>query len=727
MLGVALLWRRIVAAFFLALFLGLGGVTFWAVLPEEVSFDREALLEAARAYQVRIVRDAWGVPHIRGKRDADVAYGLGFAHSEDDFFTIQKVLLATRGTLAAVDGMDAAPIDFMTQWMGVWEAVDAGYESQLSPGTRAIVEAYAVGVNHYAALHPEQVLPGVIPVNGKDLVAGFTLKMPLFYGLQRTVLELFGEQRQRDLALAPSDRAFQLTAGPQPILGSNAVAVAPARSADGATRLLVNSHQPYTGPVAWYEVRLESEEGWDVAGGVFPGSPVMIHGTNRHLGWASTINQPDLADVYVLDVDPDDPNRYRVDGVWHELQVSEARFSVQLFGRLRWTVSRELLRSMHGPVVRSDHGSYALRFVGQGEVRALEQYYRMNKARSFEEWQDAMELQALPSINFVYADREGNIAYVYNAKSPKRAPGWDWKAYLPGDRSDLIWQETHSYAETPQLVNPGSHFVVSANHDPFRATTDPHNLRREDFPATHGIETRITNRALRALELYGGDDSITREEFRRYKYDKRYSEHSEVRAIVAEVLAADAETLGRDPDLLRGQEILAAWDFSVETNSRTAALGIVTATPVIAARMRELPPVAPLDAYREAVAVLKKHHGRLDPTWGEVNRFRRGDLDLPANGGPDLLRALESFVLDEHGTYDVQSGDCFLMFVEWNREGAISVETIHQYGSATLDPSSPHFDDQVRPFLEERTKRIPWSLDEVLPTATRDYAPGQPG
>lgn len=715
------------AAFFLLLFLGSGGVALWALLPERVRFDREALLEAAAAYQVRIVRDAWGVPHIRGKRDADVAYGLAFAHSEDDFLTIQKVLLATRGTLAAVDGMDAAPVDFMAQWMGVWEAVEAGYESQLSPEVRAISEAYAAGVNHYAALHPEEVLPGAIPAHGKDLVAGFTLKMPLFYGLQSTLLELFDEERQRELALAPSDRAFHLTDEPQPILGSNAVAVGPARSADGATRLLVNSHQPYTGPVAWYEVRLQSEEGWDVAGGVFPGSPVMLHGTNRNLGWASTVNQPDLADVYILDVDPDNPNRYRVDGTWHELEVGQARFSVRLFGRLRWTVGRELLRSMHGPVIRADHGTYALRFVGQGEVRALEQYYRMNKASNLEEWQAAMELQALPSINFVYGDREGNIAYVYNAVLPKRAPGWDWKAYLPGDRSELIWQETHSYAETPKLVNPPSHVVASANHDPFRATIAPHNLRREDFPASHGIERRITNRSLRALELYGSDPSITRDEFRSYKFDKRYSEQSAAHEIVAEVLAADAATLGDDPDLLRARELLAAWDFSAELESRTAPIGIVTATPVIVARMREQPAVSPLDAFRDAVVSLKRHHGRLDPTWGEVNRFRRGKLDLPANGGPDVLRALESFVLDEQGTYDVHSGDSLVMFVEWDREGGIVVETIHQYGTATRDPSSPHYDDQVPLFLDERTKRVPWDLEEVLPKATRNYSPGQSG
>ncbi|MCP3986345.1 MAG: acylase [bacterium] len=713
--------------FFLFLFLGFGVLAFWTVLPEDLALDREAYLAAAERFDVRIIRDAYGVPHIYGQRDVDVAYGLAFAHAEDDFLTIQKVNLATRGRLAAVDGLDAAPIDFMVQWMGVWDAVDAGYDSEISAETRGIAEAYAVGLNHYAALHPEAVLPGAIPVTGRDIIAGFAFKTPLFYGFQQTMLELFEEERQRELALSPTEDAFHLSNLPQPILGSNAVAVGPGRSADGATRLLVNSHQPYTGPVAWYEVRLHSEEGWDVAGGVFPGGPVMLHGANRHLAWASTVNQPDLTDVYLLDVDPENPNRYRLDGEWREFERAEASFAVKLLGRLRWTVNRELLKSAHGPALRRPHGTYGVRFVGMNEIRGLEQYMRMNKARDFNEWRDAMRMQALPSINFIYADQAGNMGYVYNARFPKRPEGWDWKGYLPGDRSDLIWTEYHSYEEAPQLMNPASQVVTNANSSPFRATVGPDNLRRKDYPQSFGIERRMTNRALRALELYGGDESITAEEFRAYKYDKRYSTNSAAHEIIQTILAADPEDIGDDPDYLEARELLANWDFTAEAESRTAPIAIISLTPVIVAMMKEEPALDPLDSFREAVAVLRQHHGRLDPTWGEVNRFRRGEVELPADGGPDVLRALEAFVLDDDGTYSVKSGDSLVMFVEWDANGKQRVETVHQYGSATLDRSSPHYADQVPLFMGERTKKVLWTLEELLPTATRDYRPGESG
>jgi penicillin amidase/acyl-homoserine-lactone acylase len=707
------LLKRLAAGFFLVLFAVLGGTALWALWPERVTFDPAPLLAAAKRYDVRILRDRFGVPHVYGKTDPDVAYGLAFAHAEDDFDTIQRVLLASRGRLATVEGLDAAPADFLFHWLGVPGAM-ARYEREVSPAAKALADAYADGVNHYAALHPDQVLPGVVPVLGRDVVAGFTFRTPFFYGLERAVRPLFDEER------APSLAAWWRA--PEYALGSNAIAVAPSRAADGATRLLVNSHQPYTGPVAWYEVRLHSETGWDMTGGVFPGSPVVLHGTNRDLGWASTVNTPDLADVYRLEIDPNDPDRYRLDGEWRRLEKSEVELTVKLFGRLRWTVRRELLRSAHGPVIRQPHGTYALRFTGAGELRHLDQYMRMNRARSFGEWQDALRMQAIPSVNFVYADRSGNVAYFYNAKFPKRVPGLDWQGVLPGDRSDLIWQETLPFEAVPQVVNPRSGFVVNANHTPFRSTDPADAPDPARFAPELGIESRMTNRGLRELELFGGDTSITREEFRAYKFDKRYAEGSEAKRIVAEILAADP--MG-DPDLVSGQRLLRDWRGTAEADDPAAALAILSATPVVVAQLQGEAPPSVQGSYRAAVRSLLRHHGRLDVPWGEVNRFRRGALDQPASGGPDVLRAIEDFELEPDGTYTARSGDSLVMFVEWDRAGRQRIETIHQFGSATLDERSPHYADQAPLFLREETKTIAMDEAELRAQLERDYRPGE--
>ena len=704
---------RVLAALAWILF----AVLIWALWPVAPDFDAAPLLAAAKHYDARIARDPFGVPHIRGAHDADVAYGLAWAHCEDDFRTIQEVALATRGQLASVSGLGAAPLDYVAQLLGAYEDVARRYEREVPGDVRALAEGYAAGVNHYAALHASEALPGVFPITGVDVVAGFSFKTPFFYGLERTLSAVFAEKPPEP----PVHSAISLISGRHQI-GSNAIAVAPRRSADGATRLLVNSHQPYTGPVAWYEVRLQSDEGWEMTGGVFPGSPVVLHGSGPTLGWANTVNLPDLADVYRLELDPESPYRYWLDGEWRELERGEAKLSVKLLGRLRVPVRRETLRSAHGPVLRSAHGTYAIRYAGMGELRQLEQLYRQNRARTFEEWLAAMRIFASPSINYVYADRAGNIAYLYNARIPKRLQGFDWSGVLPGDRSDLIWRETLPFDALPRVINPRAGFVVSMNHTPFAATSDPENPRAEDYPREAGIETYLTNRGRRALELFGADESITAEEFRAYKFDKRYSEQGEARRIVRELLARIAPG---DFELGEARRILARWQLSTEADDTSAALAVATALPIVIAQRRGEPAPDALEALRAAVQALRRHHGRLDPPWREVNRIRRGELDVGVGGGPDVLRAVETDRLGDDGRFDSQTGDTLILFSTWDASGAQTIETIHQFGSATLDATSKHYADQLPLFVEEKTKRVPLSEAELLAGGAKTYRPGE--
>lgn len=291
----------------------------------------EDLIPKEKKYDVRILRDTWGVPHIYGKTDADVAYGLAYAHCEDDFKTIQQTLLLARGIQASIKGSDAAPFDYLVKLFRFREIVEEKYETDLSPETRAICEAYADGYNHYAALHPEKVIPEVLPVTGKDIVAGFVIMTPSFFGFQGAVQRLFGSKRAREVSQKVTVGNGNFLNNYLPI-GSNTFSIAPSRTPDGKTHLAVNSHQPWTGQTAYYEVRLKSEEGLDIAGGIFPGSPVVLLGHNHNLGWAHTVNSPDLIDIYVLEINPDNPNQYKFDGKWRDLEVSEVKIKVKLWG-----------------------------------------------------------------------------------------------------------------------------------------------------------------------------------------------------------------------------------------------------------------------------------------------------------------------------------------------------------------------------------------------------------
>jgi len=666
--------------------------------------DPATLISKARAYHVRVVRDNYGVPHIIGKRDADVAFGLAFAHSEDDFATIQDVALATRGALAASEGLKAAPTDYIVHLMHVWETVNGKYAS-LPRDVRAVLEAYADGVNYYAALNPEKVKDDLLPLTGKDVAAGFVFKTPFFYGLDSTLRKLVKDTGGK----------------PMPEIGSNGIAVGPARSADGSTRLLVNSHQPYVGPVSWYEAVLESGQGWHVAGGFFPGSPFMLHGHNAHLGWACTVNDPDLVDIYRLKINPANDNQYLLDGKWRDFQRSDAAIRVKIWGPFIWTVHRDVLYAAQGPVLKTDHGVFAIRYAGMGEIRQALQYYRLDKAGNLDEWKQAMRIGALPSINYLYADEKGNIGYVYNGQFPVRKEGVNWKKVLPGDRSDLIWHSYLPFDRIPQIWNPKSGFVFNSNNTPFQATAPADDLKPSQFSPTLGIQTNMTNRAMRALETFGADPEITAESFRRYKFDLSYSAHSLVARMIGEVLLADP---GSDQDLREAQRILRGWNRSTDRHNRGTALAVLMGVRAFPAEPGGPWKQKPLDALKDAIRVLKAHFGRLDPEWGQVNRFRRGRLDLPIDGGPDIYRAVYGVQQDD-GTLTAVDGDTFIMFVTWDSAGKLSSESIHQFGSATLDEHSPHYADQTPLFVAMKTKPVLFTQEELKGHIESDYAPGE--
>ena len=720
-------WKSVALALVAIVVLGLGGVILADRLAQPSPPNPATLIAKASAYHVRIVRDDFGVPHVFGHTDADVGFGIGFAHSEDDFATIQDVALATRGTLAATEGPNAATTDYLVHLMHVWETVNAHYEKDLPADVRKVVEAYADGVNYYGALHPEQVKPGLLPLTGKDIVAGFVFKTPFFYGLDDTLKKV----------MAPADDKKKLPSG------SNGLAVAPSRSADGATRLLVNSHQPYAGPVSWYEAVLQSDEGWHVAGGFFPGTPFMLHGHNEHLGWANTVNDPDLADVYRLTINPANENQYRLDGKWRDFVKEDAAIRVKLFGPLIWTVHRDVLFSDHGPVLKTDHGVFAIRYAGMGEVRQVLQYYRLNKARNQAEWLAAMHLQATPSINYVYADETGTIGYVYNGQFPLRKPGVDWKHILPGDRSDLIWHGYVPFDKIPQLWKPDTGLVFNSNNTPFQSTVqtkaqldtasgakifstpDAHVMTGDRidparYPDWMGIQTNMTNRAWRAEETFGADSAIGADAFRKYKFDLSYSGRSDIAKEITEVIAIDP---GNDADLKQAQAILRGWNRSTDIHNRGAALAIEMGLRVAPVEMDGPRKEEPLPALREAMTELKTHFGRLDPEWGQVNRFRRGRYDKPIDGGPDVYRAVYGKPQAD-GTFTAVDGDTFIMFVTWDKNGKLSSQSIHQFGSATLDKTSKHYDDQVPLFVAMKMKPVLFTRDQLKGHIEADYRPG---
>lgn len=678
------------------------------------------------AYDVEIRRDEWGVPHIYGKRDADVAFGLAYAHCEDDLETMQEVMLLSKGKLATQMRFEGLKFDFIAAAFRTRKFVDEGYEKELGPEIRVVCEAYAAGINHYAALHPDEVTaPQAFPAEGKDIIAGAMIKVPFFYGMDKDLLPLLGV-KNNDLEESTSNNVAEaegmdtLFASRLP-KGSNSFAVAPSRSADGATRLDINSHQPWEGPVSWYEARLHSEEGWDIVGGVFPGVPVILHGHTANLGWAHTVNEPDLADVYALTINPDNPNQYMFDGKWRDFEVETHTLELRLWGNIFIKVPQEFRWSVHGPAFTNSEGTFAIAFAGYNDLKLIEQIYRMNKAADLASFQEAFKMRALPSMNTTYADKTGNIWYLYNANLPERADGYDWRGTVPGDTSATLWKGIIPFERMPQVLNPPCGWIQSCNNTPYMTTEDPYNPKREDYSDNYGIENSIMrNRSWRIRELLSADDSITRDEFETYKFDWNYSAQSQIPQLIEEVLA-QYPTGNADYD--KALEILKEWDLSCDPDNTHTAIGVGTILPTLAAQLFHQKEPETWASFTNAVQLLTKNFGRVDVPWSTVNLMYRGKERIGLGGGPDTLYAVYGRPQPD-GTLKGEAGDSYILMPEWDKDGKLMSRSLHQYGSATKDEQSPHFADQAKLFQKRELKPV-WFTEEELKAHTKlEYRPG---
>ena len=230
----------------------------------------------------------------------------------------------------------------------------------------------------------------------------------------------------------------------------------------------------------------------------------------------------------------------------------------------------------------------------------------------------------------------------------------------------------------------------------------------------------MTNRAWRLLETFGRDESITAEEFRRYKYDDAYS----VRSAVARARDELVQEPTSSPALAAAQRLLRAWDLRTDRDNPVAALGLATTRARLGDEEGGRAGLTPERALEEGIRQVRAASGRLDAPWGAVNRLRRGEQDLPLDGGPDTLRAVYGEV-DRDGRLAALAGDTYIMFVSWDREGRLHSESIHQFGSATSRSASRHYADQANWFAARRTKPVRFTESQLAGHVLEDYRPGE--
>lgn len=656
---------------------------------------------------VIIVRDKWGVPHIFGKTDAQVAYGLAWAHAEDNFETIQKTVLASKSMLGQLIGREGATVDYVIHLLRIRDLVDARYEQDISGDFKAVLQGYCEGLNAYARLHPKEVLiKRAFPVHPKDIITYSVLQLALGCGVETELKKIF----HGTVSMAEWEP-----------LGSNAFAFNSLKTKDGSAFLAINTHHPLEGQVAWYEAHLSSQEGWNIIGGLFPGSPVIFTGVNDNIAWTHTVNHPDKIDVYQLQINPDNHLQYMVDGEWFTLDERIVKLKIKLPG-FNLQVKRKTYHSIYGPTLITEKGTFSIRTPALMDIRGLEEWFRINKARNFTEFKKALKMEAIPGYNVVYADRFDTIFYLSNARMPYRDPAYDWKKTLPGNTSRTLWKQFHPIEDLPQLVNPASGYLYNTNNSPFYATADGSNIRSENYDRTMGYETHNNNRSNRVMELMKKFDRIGFDEFREIKYDLQLPQK------LAYPVNMDTLFLLRedeDPEIGDLIKTLNSWDRKGTIDSKGAAVFAIAFYFIAGKYQRDenfkvVPREICIHALRYAKEYLIRHFGTTDITLGDYQRLERGNKSLPLPGLPDVLGAMYS-TPSENGRVKGTIGECYIGLIRFTADGP-EIETVNAFGASNRR-SSPHYDDQMELFQKQETKKMTLNIEDIFRNAKTVYHP----
>ncbi|MCX6263552.1 MAG: penicillin acylase family protein, partial [Bacteroidetes bacterium] len=481
----------------------------------------------------------------------------------------------------------------------------------------------------------------------------------------------------------------------------------------------INAHQPLEGPVAFYEAHLCSEEGWNILGANFPGAPCILHGVNEYLGWAHTVNDPDKLDLYQLEINPANTLEYKMDDKWLSLEEKKITLKVKIAGAVI-PVKKKIYASLYGPTMITDKGTFSVRMPAQMDVRGLEQWYRMNKARNYTEFKSALEMLAIPGYNLVYADRYDTIYYLSNGKIPVRNTNYNWKNTVPGNTQATLWNDIHPLADLPQVLQPQSGFVYNTNHSPF------HSTNGNDNPVNRipnmGYETLENNRSMRFAELIAGYPTISFEQMKKIKFDRQFPTQF--------AFPTNIDTLfmlkGTDyPNLADVITNCNTWDKKATTDSRGAATFLLIYK--IANKQKGKYLSTPKMTTQQAVELLQEvktamltDYGRTDVTLGDIQKLVRGEKEIPIAGLPDVLATIGT-VPYKNGLFKGTQGDAYVELVKFTKDGPI-IESMNVYG-ASARKDSPHYTDQMERYAKQQTKTMTLNKKEVYRTAERIYHP----
>jgi acyl-homoserine-lactone acylase len=668
------------------------------------------------AQKALIRRDTYGIPHILAETEEAAAFAQGYATAEDHFMEMARLFLRARGEQASVYGPKYLNEDIVIHKLGIWETAQERFK-ELPPLMQMILDGYAGGYNLYLAGQRNQksAPDWAAPISGVDVLAHCRAVLLLDFSLDLSPWRM------------PADRV--------PGFGSNMWAIGRGRSQSGHGLLLANPHLRWGGSHTFHEIQLSVPGKLNISGATLIGFPIVTIGFNDYLGWSHTVNEHHSEAVYELKLNPRNRREYYYEG--HLLPLQERPFTVRVKNADSLESKSEIaLWSHFGPIIRvSGDRAYAYRSTNLNSINFLTQYNQMAKAKSWKAFRSALDMQELTMFNIGYADRQGNIFYLYNGRIPVRPDGYDWKRAVPGDDSTAEWYTIHPISDLPQLFNPASGYLQNCNDAPWYATTGA-SIDRTKYPDYDG-DKDFGLRGQTSIQMLEATRSMTLEDVKQHKYNESLLLAIRLKP---ELIALAKQRSDENTSLAEAIAVLQQWDNKASADSRGAMLFVQwwedyrhkTSSLFKTAWSENRPFDTPsgignaeaaVAALLSASATLKDTYSRLDIAWGEVHRLRRGNLDLPAGGmsGMGSFRAIV-YRQDKDKKWVAAAGDSYVLAVELaDPPVAYSVMAY----SESSNPLSKHYSDQLELFARQRYKRVWVSEADIKANLERAYHPGE--
>ena len=709
-----------------------------ACAPGEVSNGEVAAWEA-RAQNITIIRDDWGIPHIYGDTDADAVFGMIYAQAEDDFNRIEVNFLNSQGRLAEAEGEVEIWRDLRMKLF--IDPADMQVQYEASPQWLGeLMDAWADGLNYYLHTHPE-VTPKVLTrfepwmaltfsegSIGGDIERVNMGQLEAFYGRQGTAQAALDRSSSSETRVVVASGLNEPDPGEEPT-GSNGLAVAPANTAAGNALLLINPHTSFFFREGLHMV---SDEGLDAYGAVTWGQFFVYQGFNESTGWMHMSSVVDNIDEFLETIVERDGSLYYRYGD-DERPVTTRQVTVPYMTETGMA-EREftVYRTHHGPIVRAVDDRWVSVALMEEPMDALMQSYMRTKAQNYDEFIQTMRTHTNSSNNTVFADSEGNIAYLHSNFIPVRDTRFNYLQPVDGSDPATDWGGVHTIEETPNVLNPAVGWIQNTNNWPFSAA-GPNSPRRDDYPV-YVQRSGENARGLHAMRVLDGKTDFTLQSLIDAAFDSYVIGFEE---LIPALLRAYDQAPASNPlkAQLAGQlRMLRDWDvrFSVESMPTSLAMfwGLELGRQGASATPQEL-----LQALAAASAKLEADFGSWRTPWGDINRFQRltGDIVQPFNddepstpvgfvsGRWGSLASFGARAYQQTKRWYGTSGNSFVAVVEFGDRVRARAVTARGLSS---DTSSPHFNDQAERYATGNLRDVYYYRADLDGHIEREYHPG---